>query len=154
MEAEQKKDAFLACITFSLLRALVAPQKLKDRTYEQLVAALTTHVAPKPLVIAERTVPLPQTGQKEGESVICGMQQVCRTRTVRLVLRYQRIEGTGVGKGVPTRDHSVKELKGDDESKEEWDRLKWGSLHGLAKDKRNGMKQRTMGKPICIWSSS
>ena len=28
-----------------------------------------------------------------------------------------------VGKGVPTRDHSVKELKGDDESKEEWDRL-------------------------------
>ena len=65
-----------------------------------------------------------------------------------------RAEGTGVGKGVPTRDHSVKELKGDDESKEEWDRLKWGSLHGLAKDKRNGMKQRTMGKPICMWSSS
>ena len=48
----------------------------------------------------------------------------------------------------------MKELKGDDESKEEWDRLKWGSLHGLAKDKRNGMKQRTMGKPICMWSSS
>ena len=63
---------------------------MKDRTYEQLVAALTTHVAPKLLVIAERvrTVPLPQTGQKEGESVICGMQQVCRT--VRLVRRYQR----------------------------------------------------------------
>ena len=51
-----------------------------------MVAALTTHVAPKPLAIAERTVP--QTGQKEGESVICGMQQVCRT--VRLVRRYQR----------------------------------------------------------------
>ena len=83
MEAEQKKDAFLACITFGLLRALVAPQKFKDRTYEQLVAALTTHVAPNPLVIAERTVP--QTGQKEGESVICSMQQVCRT--VRLVRR-------------------------------------------------------------------
>ena len=48
----------------------------------------------------------------------------------------------------------VKELKGDDESNEEWDRLKWGSLHGLAKDKRYGMKQRTMGKPICMWSSS
>ena len=44
VEAEQKKDTFLACITFGLLRALVAPQKLKDRTYEQLVAALTTHV--------------------------------------------------------------------------------------------------------------
>ena len=41
----------------------------------------------------------------------------------------------------------MKELKGDDESNEEWDGLKWGSLHGLAKDKRYGMKQRTMGKP-------
>ena len=66
----------------------------------------------------------------------------------------KRAEGTGVGKGVPTRDHSVKELKGNDESEEEWDRLQWGSLQGLAEDKRNGMKQRTMGKPICMWSSS
>ena len=48
----------------------------------------------------------------------------------------------------------MKELKGDDESEEERDRLQWGSLHGLAEDKRNGMKQRTMGKPICMWSSS
>ena len=32
----------------------------------------------------------------------------------------------------------MKELKGDDESEEEWDRLQWGSLHGLAEDKRNG----------------
>ena len=48
----------------------------------------------------------------------------------------------------------MKELKGDDESNEEWDGLKWGLLHGLAEDKRYGMKQRTMGKPICMWSSS
>ena len=41
----------------------------------------------------------------------------------------------------------VKKLKGDDESEEEWDSLQWGSLHGLAEDKRNGMK---MGKPICM----
>ena len=48
----------------------------------------------------------------------------------------KRAEGTGsVGKGVRTRDHSVKELKGDNESEEEWDRLQWGSLHGLAKDR-------------------
>ena len=43
--AEQKKDAFLACVgkeTFGLLRALIAPLKLKDRTYEQLVATLMT----------------------------------------------------------------------------------------------------------------
>ena len=32
-------------------------------------------------------VPLPQTGQKEGESVICGMQQVCRTATLSETLR-------------------------------------------------------------------
>ena len=44
----------------------------------------------------------------------------------------------------------MKELKGDDESEEEWDRLQWGSLHGLEEDKRNGMKQRKMGKPICM----
>ena len=82
--------------------------------------------------------------------------KVCRKwgQIERACCAKKRAEGTGVGKGVPTRDHSVKELKGDDESKEEWDRLQWGSLHGLAKDKRNGMKQRTMGKPICMWSSS
>ena len=82
--------------------------------------------------------------------------KVCRKwgQIERACCVKKRAEGTGVGKGVPTRDHSVKELKGDDESNEEWDRLKWGSLHGLAKDKRYGMKQRTMGKPICMWSSS
>ena len=66
--------------------------------------------------------------------------KVCRKwgQIERACCAKKRAEGTGVGKGVPTRDHSVKELKGDDESKEEWDRLKWGSLHGLAKDKRNG----------------
>ena len=45
----------------------------------------------------------------------------------------------------------MKELKGNDESEEEWDRLQWGSLHSLAED---GMKQRKLGKPICMWSSS
>ena len=49
------------------------------------------------------------------------------------------------------QETTVKELKGNDESEEEWDRLQWGSLHGLAED---GMKQRKVGKPICMWSSS
>ena len=52
-----KKDAFLTCIgkeTFGLLRALVVPAKLSDKTYDELVAALTAHFAPKPLIIAER----------------------------------------------------------------------------------------------------
>ena len=95
MEAEQKKDAFLACITFGLLRALVAPQKLKDRTYEQLVAALTTHVAPKPLVIAERTVP--QTGQKEVCSKfaeLCVWCDVIRDAERQGVLWYEGRGGT------------------------------------------------------------
>lgn len=55
VEAAQKKDAFLVRIgkeTFGLLQALVAPLLLKDQTYEQLIAALSAHLAPKPLVIA------------------------------------------------------------------------------------------------------
>ena len=49
--------------------------------------------------------------------------KVCRKwgQIERACCAKKRAEGTGVGKGVPTRDHSVKELKGDDESKEEWD---------------------------------
>ena len=67
----QKKNAFLACIgkeTFGLLWALVTPQKLKDQTYEQLIAALTAHLAPKPLAIAEWFC-FHKREQKEGESV-------------------------------------------------------------------------------------
>ena len=54
---DQKKDALLACVckeTFGLLRALVAPTRLKDKTFGELVETLRVHLAPKPLVIAER----------------------------------------------------------------------------------------------------
>ena len=40
--------------TFGLLRALIAPAKLVDKTYNDLTTALSSHLAPKPLVIAER----------------------------------------------------------------------------------------------------
>ena len=40
--------------TFGLLKALVAPAKLSDTTFKELTETLTAHMAPKPLVIAER----------------------------------------------------------------------------------------------------
>ena len=61
----------------------------------------------------------------------------------------KRAEGTGIGKGLLTRDHSVKELEGDGEIEEE-DRLQWGSLHGLAEDKRKGTKQWKTSKPMYV----
>ena len=51
---DQKKDALLACETFGLLRALVVPTRLKDKTFGEFVETLRVHLAPKPLVIAER----------------------------------------------------------------------------------------------------
>ena len=50
MEDDQRKDALLACVgkkTFGLLRALVAPTKLKDKTFGELVETLRVHLAPK-----------------------------------------------------------------------------------------------------------
>ena len=69
--AEQKKAAFLACIgkrTYGLLRALTVPGKPADKTYKELVELLTKHLAPKPLLIAER-YRFHKRDQKEGESI-------------------------------------------------------------------------------------
>ena len=55
--AEKQRDTLLCCIgreTFGLLKALVAPAKLSDKTFKELTETLTAHMAPKPLVIAER----------------------------------------------------------------------------------------------------
>eukprot|EP00731_Ephydatia_muelleri_P020855 Em0013g582a len=68
---DARKDAFLACIgkqTYALLRALIAPAKPGEKTYKELVAALTKHLAPKPLLIAER-YRFHKRDQKEGETV-------------------------------------------------------------------------------------
>ena len=40
--------------TYSLLRNLVAPQKPPEMSYIDIVTTLTKHLAPKPLVFAER----------------------------------------------------------------------------------------------------
>ena len=56
--ADDKKVAvFLTVIgskTYSLVRSLVAPELPKDKSFDDLVAVLTQHFEPKPLVIAER----------------------------------------------------------------------------------------------------
>ena len=61
----------------------------------------------------------------------------------------KRAEGKNIGKGIPTRDTSIKELEEKNESEEEGDRLQWGSLYGIA-DKSNGKKQWKTGKPMFV----
>ncbi|KAL5489233.1 hypothetical protein EMCRGX_G018302 [Ephydatia muelleri] len=51
-----------------MLRALTAPKKPGEKSYEELVEILTKHLAPKPLVIAER-YRFHKRDQKEGETV-------------------------------------------------------------------------------------
>ena len=78
--ADEQKDAFLTCIgkdTFGLLRALIAPAKLVDKTYDELTTALSSHLAPKPLVITER-FRFHKREQKEVR-VSRRMQRVCRS---------------------------------------------------------------------------
>lgn len=53
VDDDHKKDAFLACIgneTLGLLQALVVPAKLGDKTYDELVVALTAHFVHTPLI--------------------------------------------------------------------------------------------------------
>ena len=40
--------------TYELLRTMTAPTKPADKTFAQLCEILETHLAPKPLIIAER----------------------------------------------------------------------------------------------------
>ena len=71
VEDNLKRDAFLTCLgkeTFGLLQALVVPAKLSDKTYDELVAALTAHFEPRPLIIAER-FRFHKRDQKEGEKI-------------------------------------------------------------------------------------
>ena len=68
---DRKRDVFLTCIgknTYGLLRALIAPDKPSETSYDDLAEALTSHLAPKKIVIAER-FRFHKREQKEGESV-------------------------------------------------------------------------------------
>ena len=45
---------FLGAKTYRLLKSLTAPTKPSDKTYEELTEILEGHLAPKPIVVAER----------------------------------------------------------------------------------------------------
>ena len=80
---EKKVPAFLSLIgskTYSLLKNLVAPKLPKEKTFEQLVAALKQHFEPKPLVIAER-FHFHRREQAEGESINEYMAELRRLTT-------------------------------------------------------------------------
>ena len=50
------------------MRALIAPGKPGEKSYKELVASLTAHLAPKPLLIAE-LYRFHKRDQKEGETI-------------------------------------------------------------------------------------
>ena len=55
--AGKKLPALLSLIgskTYRLLKNLTAPEAQSSKTYASLIQILTSHLAPKPLVIAER----------------------------------------------------------------------------------------------------
>ena len=67
----QKRALFLSCVgptTYKLIKTLLAPDKATDKKYEDLCKLVEDHVAPKPIVIAER-YNFYTRKQKEGESV-------------------------------------------------------------------------------------
>ena len=53
---------------YDLLRNLLAPAALKDKSFKELVIALKSHFKPKPLIIAEQ-FKFHQRGQAPGETV-------------------------------------------------------------------------------------
>ena len=56
-EAQKKRAILLSIVgdkTYKLIRDLVAPDKLTDKSYQELVDLLTSHLDPKPSVIVER----------------------------------------------------------------------------------------------------
>ena len=71
IEDEKKMAVFLSVIgpgAYGILRNLVQPGLPKDKTYNELVKALTDHYMPKPLIISER-FKFHKRNQKEGETV-------------------------------------------------------------------------------------
>lgn len=72
-EVKDKKNmaVFLSVIgpgAYGMLRNFVQPGLPKDKTYNELVKALTDHYMPKPLIISER-FKFHNRNQKEGETV-------------------------------------------------------------------------------------
>ena len=54
IKEEKKAPVLLSAIgprTYRLLRSLVAPEKPKDKTYNEIVSALEAHLAPTPQLV-------------------------------------------------------------------------------------------------------
>ena len=70
-EGDKKRAVFLTAVgkeTYSLLSNLLAPVKPAAKSFEELVVVVKDHVAPQPLIIAER-FQFHQRNQGEGENV-------------------------------------------------------------------------------------
>ena len=69
---DEKKVAILLTVigkdTYSLLRSLVAPAKPHEKSYTDIISALTTHFKPTPITIAER-FKFYERNQQPGEKI-------------------------------------------------------------------------------------
>ena len=72
--------SLLGAKIYSLLRDLVAPAKLKDKTLAQLTKILQTHFEPKALKIAE-WFNFYQRNQLPNESIAAYMAELCKLDT-------------------------------------------------------------------------
>ena len=80
IEEERKVPVFLSVLgskTYSVLRDLLAPSKPKVKKFSELVAALTRHFEPRPIVIAER-FRFHKRDQKQGESIAVFLSELRR----------------------------------------------------------------------------
>ena len=72
IESEDKRKAALLSLvgaqTYNLLRSLTAPNKPKDRKFDELIALLKSHLSPVPLEIAEG-YRFFQRSQKDNETI-------------------------------------------------------------------------------------
>ncbi len=81
--AEKRVAVFLSAIggkTYTLLRNLLAPAVLKEKTLDEIITALKQHFEPKPIVIAER-FHFHRRNQVVGESVADFVAELRRLAT-------------------------------------------------------------------------
>ena len=92
VEAERKRTAhFLTSVTsdmFLLLKSLVQPMNIAERTYDQLKKVVTDHLAPKPTVLAQRYA-FYKTVQRTDETVA---DFIARLRTLAIDCAFENFE--------------------------------------------------------------
>ncbi len=79
LEGGRKRACFISVMgkkTYALLKGLVAPEKPNTKSYQELVELLSNHLAPEPIVIAER-FKFYRREQQDGETVA---QFLCELR--------------------------------------------------------------------------